>query len=56
MTEDTPFPFVLPAVSGKKVTADFAGVSISSDGGLVLLRETERRLGLAEALASHIRE
>ena len=38
MTEDTPLPFDLPAVSRKKVTADFAGGSISSDGGLVLLR------------------
>ena len=56
MTEDTPLPFDLPAVSRKKVTADFAGGSISSDGGLVLLRAAERRLGLAEALAGCIRE
>ena len=42
MTEDTPLPFDLPAVSRKKVTADFAGGSISSDGGLVLLRGAER--------------
>ena len=38
------------------MTADFAGGLISSDGGLVLLREAERRLGLAEALAGCIRE
>ena len=38
------------------MTADFAGGSISSDGGLVLLRAAERRLGLAEALAGCIRE
>ena len=56
MTEDTPLPFDLPAVQRKKVTADFAGGSISSDGGLVLLRGAERRLGLAEALAGCIRE
>ena len=30
--------------------------SISSDGGLVLLREAERRLGLAEALAGCMRD
>ncbi len=47
MTEDTLLPFDLPAVSRKKVTADFAGGSISSDGGLILLRAVERRLGLA---------
>ena len=56
MTEDTLLPFDLPAVSRKKVTADFAGGSISSDGGLVLLRGAERRLGLAETLAGCIRE
>ena len=56
MTDDIPLPFDLPAVSRKKVTADFAGGSISSDGGLVLLRGAERRLGLAETLAGCIRE
>ena len=56
MTEDTLLPFDLPAVSRKKVTADFEGGSISSDGGLVLLRAAERRVGLAEALAGCIRE
>ena len=56
MTEDTLLPCDLPAVQRKKVTADFAGGLISSDGGLVLLRAAERRLGLAEALAGCIRE
>ena len=51
MTEDTLLPFDLPAVKRKKVTADFEGGLISSDGGLVLLRGAERRLGLAETLA-----
>ena len=56
MTEDTLLPFDLPAVRRKKVTADFEGGLISSDGGLVLLRGAERRLGLAETLAGCIRE
>ena len=56
MTEDTLLPFDFPAVSRKKVTADFAGGSISSDGGLDLLRAAERRLGLAGTLAGCIRE
>ena len=56
MTEDSLLPFDLPAVRRKKVTADFGGGLISSDGGVVLLREAERRLGLAEALAGCIRE
>ena len=38
MTEDTLLPFDLPAVQRKKVSADFEGGLISSDGGLVLLR------------------
>ena len=56
MTEDTLLPFDLPAVRRKKVTADFEGGLISSDGGVVLLREAERRLGLAETLAGCIRD
>ena len=56
MTEDTLLPFDLPAVKRKKVTADFGGGLISSDGGLVLLRGAECRLGLAETLAGCIRE
>ncbi len=54
MTEDTLLPFDPPAASRKKVTADFAGGLISSDGGLVLLRAAERRLGLSEALAGWV--
>ena len=56
MTQNTLLPFDLPAVQRKKVTADFAGGSISSDGGLILLRAAERRLGLAETLAGCIRD
>ena len=56
MSEDTLLPFDLPAVKRKKVTADFGGGLISLDGGLVLLRGAERRLGLAETLAGCIRE
>ena len=36
--------------------ADFEGGLISSDGGLVLLRAAERRLGLDETLAGCIRD
>ena len=50
MTEDTLLPFDLPAVKRKKVTADFGGGLISSDGGLVLLRGAECRLGLSESI------
>ena len=38
------------------MSAAFDGGLISSDGGLVLLREAERSLGLAETLAGCIRD
>ena len=50
MTDDSLLPFDLPSVRRKKVSAAFDGGLISSDGGLVLLREAERSLGLAETL------
>ena len=56
MTDDSLLPFDLPAVQRKKVTAAFDGGLISSDGGLVLLREAERSLGLAETMAGCIRD
>ena len=54
MTEDTLLPFSLPAVCRKKVTAAFDGGRLTSDGGVLLLAEAERRLGLAEKLAAVI--
>ena len=56
MTDDSVLPFDLPSVQRKKVSAAFDGGLISSDGSLVLLRETERHLGLAETLAGCIRD
>ena len=43
MTDDSLLPFDLPAVRRKKVSAAFDGGLISSDGGLVLLREAVNR-------------
>lgn len=54
MTEDSLLPFSVPAVCRKKVTAAFDGGRISSDGGVVLLAEADRRLGLAAKLAAVI--
>lgn len=42
----------LSPVNGKPVLMDFNGSDMSSDAGLTLLREVERRMGLANALAS----
>jgi hypothetical protein len=51
MDDDNLLPFALPAICRKKVTVAFDGGLLSSDGGVVLLRDVERRLGLAELLA-----
>ena len=56
MSEDSLLPFDLPAIQRKKVPADFAGASISSAGGLVLLRMAWDRVGLAWAIGEGTRE
>ena len=52
MDEDTLLPLDLPAVRRKKVTLAFDGGRLSSDAGVLLLREVERALGIAERLAA----
>lgn len=52
MTETTPLLPGLSAVCGKQIVARFDGGRLSSDGGVLLLREIETQLGLAESLAS----
>ena len=52
MTDDTLLPFDLPAVCRKKLTVDFDGGNQSSDGGLLLLRQAERKLGVCARLAA----
>src|SRR4030088_2355499 len=51
MTDDTLLPFDLPSVRRKKLTIDFDGGNQSSDGGLLLLREGGRPLGVGRRLA-----
>jgi hypothetical protein len=51
MTDDTLLPFDLPAVRRRKLTVDFDGGTQSSDAGLLLLREAERKLGVCRRLA-----
>ncbi len=52
MIDDTPLPFDLPSVCRKKLTVDFNGGNQSSNGGLLLLREKERALGVCRRLAN----
>ena len=50
MTDDKLLPFDLPAVRRKKLTVDFDGGNQSSNGGLLLLRHSERKLGVCGRL------
>lgn len=46
--------FQLAPVAGKSIDIRFTGQDISSDGGALLLREVDQRIGLTEALAECI--
>src|SRR5262249_2296258 len=54
MSDDNLLPFSFPTVQRKKITAAFDAVPIPSDGGVMLLAQAERRLGVAERLAQVI--
>jgi hypothetical protein len=56
MVDVTPFLPGLSPVRGKAVVARFDGGRLSSEGGLLALREIERRLGLAERLAGGLKD
>ena len=56
MVDVTPFLPGLPPVQGKAVIARFDGGRLSSEGGLLALREIERRLGLADRLAGCLKD
>src|SRR5262249_42544179 len=51
MTDATLLPFDLSAVRRKKLTVDFGGGNHSSNGGLLLLRSADRKLGVCGRLA-----
>ncbi len=50
MTECTQECFDFPAVKRRKVEASFSGGDITSDGGLLLVRQVDQRLGLLRAV------
>jgi Transposase DDE domain group 1 len=51
MADDAPFLPGLSPVAGKPVQVTFDAGRLSSDGGVLVLAEIERRLGIAERLA-----
>jgi len=56
MEEDTLLPFAFPAVARKKVSAAFDGGMLSSDAGVLLLRNVEKELGLARRLSACLKD
>ncbi len=54
MSDPTCLPFAFPSVRAKKLTAAFDGGRLTSDGGVLLLAQAARRLGIAEKLAAVI--
>ena len=56
MADDAPFLPGLSPVAGKPVQVTFDAGRLTSDGGVLLLAEIERRLGIAERLARCIED
>ena len=51
MTEGTTEKLIFEAVGRSRVEADFSAGQVSSDGGVLLVREANRRIGLSERMA-----
>jgi hypothetical protein len=51
MRECNQLAFEFPGFRGRKIGADFGGGNVSSDGGLLLLRQVDRFSGLIKNLA-----
>ena len=54
MTNGTPETMSFPACRKRLVEADFGGGEVTSNGGLLLLRQVDRRLGLTAAVAGKL--
>ncbi len=53
-SDDSALRFSFPAVGGKKITAAFDGGRLTSDGGVLLLAQAERAMGICRKLAACI--
>lgn len=56
MTNCTKDSFEFPAHKRRIIEASFSGGEVSSDGGLLLLRDLDRRLGLLDDVASRLHD
>jgi len=56
MEENKQLSLQFASISGKKVTADFTGGEVTSDVGVLVMRETANRIGIIEQLARAIHD
>ena len=56
MTNCTPPGISFPSVKRRKVQADFSGGHITSDGGVLLLRQADRLSGLTKAAGEVLKD
>jgi hypothetical protein len=54
MRKNTKQTMLFKEISGKKVEVDFNGGDVSSDAGLLFLRETESQIGVINKVANAI--
>ncbi|HUT62238.1 MAG TPA: IS1380 family transposase, partial [Phycisphaerae bacterium] len=48
MTDCTTQPLLFASIDRRQLVADFDGGELTSDGGLPLLREVDRKIGLID--------
>ena len=54
MTKNNQLSFEFKTISGKKITADFTGGDVTSDGGVLIMRELVNRIGIVDRFADVI--
>ena len=54
MREDSQLSLEFKGISGKRVTADFSGGEVTSDAGVLALREVADRIGIIDQIADAI--
>jgi hypothetical protein len=52
MTNCIPISYQFSRIKNRKIEINFKGGDISSDGGVLLLREADKRLGITNDLAN----
>ncbi|MBF0358790.1 MAG: transposase, partial [Magnetococcales bacterium] len=51
MTDCTPRLFEFPACKRRKVEAEFSGGDVTTDAGILLLRQVDHKIGLTQAVS-----